>query len=145
MTALCRKHIGEGEGFRDKSSLASKDGGVDVVAWHDFPDGLPGKLLLFGACASGKDWEDKIDELQPGPFCGEWMLDQPVSPLIKAFFTPHRIEQAYWSKHSRRGGILFDRCRIASWTTGKFGGESKYNAVAAADWLKTTLREGMAT
>ena len=29
-----------------------KDGGIDVIAWKDFPDKLPGKLYLLGQCAS---------------------------------------------------------------------------------------------
>jgi hypothetical protein len=35
------------------------DGGIDVVAWKNFGDGLPARLVLYGQVASGKNWEGK--------------------------------------------------------------------------------------
>lgn len=111
--ALCQAHVREGDGFRGQSYGWRKDYGLDVVAWRDCRDRLPGKLLLFGACASGADWEDKIYELRPDEFCQQWMVQVPVSPFIKAFFVPHRIEARRWETTSRLAGIVFDRCRIS--------------------------------
>jgi hypothetical protein len=31
-----------------------KVGGIDVVAWRDHPDRMPGKIYLLGQCASGR-------------------------------------------------------------------------------------------
>ena len=139
VTVLCTKNIREGNGFRAQPALDSKDDTVDVVAWYDFPDSLPGKLLLFGACASGANWEDKIDELQPEAFCAQWMIEKPVSPLIKAFFVPHRIGQPHWKKHSRRSGIIFDRCRIAFWTHGAGYGGCACDMDSSANWANSML------
>ncbi len=111
---LCRGHIGEGEGFRKQPVLSGKDRGLDVVAWRDAPDALPGKLILFGNSASGWNWESKLDELQPLNFCADWMVEVPVSPLLKAFFMPHRMDRRYWDRNTRRAGIIFDRCRISA-------------------------------
>lgn len=43
---LCRR-VGEGAGMKAKKLKAGQDDTLDVVAWRDFPDKRPGKLLLF--------------------------------------------------------------------------------------------------
>ncbi len=139
VTVLCTKNIEEGEGFREQPSLRSQDDTVDVVAWSDFPDHLPGKLLMFGACASGANWENKINELQPGVFCNQWMIEPPASPLVKAFFIPHRIDKSLWMKYSRRSGIIFDRCRIAFWAPVVGSVNGTCDMECSADWAKSVL------
>ncbi len=112
---LCQNRIREGQGFpKGQRAHWAKDYGLDVVAWRDAPDQLPGKLLLFGACASGGDWDGKFHALQPADFCDEYMRQKPVSPIIKTFFIPHRLPQRDWLHKSRPAGIIFDRCRISA-------------------------------
>jgi hypothetical protein len=100
---------------RTRASRSSKDAKLDVVAWRHFPDRQPGKLLLFGQCAAGDGWEDKLHELQPHDFCGAWLSEQPSSKPVKAFFIPHRVEKLGWEDAARHGGIFFDRCRLSFW------------------------------
>ena len=114
ITVICRL-IGEGEGYKDQPSLNRKDDKLDLIAWKEFADKLPSKMLMFGQCASGWNWEDKLTELQPEAFCGNWMQEVPVSPLIRSFFVPHRLERLKWKWATRQAGIFFDRCRIAFW------------------------------
>ena len=114
ITEMC-KHIGEGIGFRDQSTFRRQDDALDLVAWTEFADRHPSKLRMFGQCAAGRNWESKLGDLQPEPFCDQWMLIPPILPPIKSFFMPHRIEQGKWESIARKGGILFDRCRIAFW------------------------------
>jgi hypothetical protein len=35
------------------------DDGIDIVAWRNFGDGLPARLVVYGQVASGKNWEGK--------------------------------------------------------------------------------------
>ena len=113
--------MNEGGGWRSQpagwnrrgAGLAPQDDAVDLVAWRHFPDQLPGKLLLFGQCASGDNWSTKLTELQPPAFCGQWMRDLPPSLVTRALFVPHRVPRERWDYSNRYGGILFDRCRIA--------------------------------
>ena len=107
--------IGEGEGYSQKPALNSKDDRVDLVAWRSFADKRSGKLLIFGQCASGRNWKEKLSELNPDAFCDLWMSCAPMSPKVKAFFVPYRIDHERWDYCVRYGGILFDRCRIAFW------------------------------
>ncbi|MBI3986597.1 MAG: hypothetical protein HY343_06740 [Lentisphaerae bacterium] len=95
-----------------RKTLRRKDGGLDLVAWKHFPDEQIGKLVLFGHCASGSDWDDKINELQPNDFCSLW-LGGDRSPIVKTFFIPHRISPDLFADRAVSAKLFFDRCRIA--------------------------------
>lgn len=106
----------EGEGYRSGGLPDRKDDDLDIVAWKPFPDELPGKLILFGNCASERDWEgSKKTQLSPEPFCSDWMIDPPKCQIIKSLFIPHRVERQRFVPLLKRAGIIFDRCRIAHW------------------------------
>lgn len=134
---MCRL-IGEGE-YRDRPTQGGLDRKLDVVAWRHFEDRLPGKLLLFGQCASGNDWENKVYELNPDAVCKSWMRTQPISPIIKGFFIPHRIAPERWEDMSRLAGVIFDRCRIAFWLAGPtpVGASRPYTA-----WARAAIAKG---
>jgi hypothetical protein len=114
VTELCKK-LGEGQGLGTKKTLNKKDDHVDLVAWKDFKDGRESKLILFGQCATGENWDSKVNELNPDAFCGNWMIKPMVSSLGRSFYVPHRISGELWTYHARNAGILFDRCRVAYW------------------------------
>lgn len=132
---VCNR-MGEGV-IRTRPLRSSKDAKLDVVAWRDFPDRLPGKLIIFGQCASGQDWEEKLGELEPLTFCGSWLSVQPPSRLIKAFFTPHRIDRLDWEDVTRGAGLFFDRCRLAFWVhnAGVLAATGPY-----VDWYRRVLQ-----
>ncbi len=109
---LCDR-LGEGGGWKEQALLTPQDDAVDIIAWRQFPDQLAGQLLLFGQCASGHNWETKVNDLQPEAFCQQWMIAPPPSKALRAMFIPHRVERADWDRFTRRAGILFDRCRIS--------------------------------
>lgn len=138
VSEVCR-YIGEGIQFRGGKTASSKDDGVDVVAWRDFPDQTDGKILLLGNCASGRDWSSKLTELNPHGFCENWLFEIPVSlrsGLIKAFFVPRRIDTNMWKKVSRDAGIVFDRCRIAYWVFANDGFKDKE---LFWDWIQQVI------
>ncbi|MHB2025110.1 MAG: hypothetical protein ACYCPQ_00520 [Elusimicrobiota bacterium] len=114
VAALCNA-LGEGQGFKDQPTFQRKDDKVDLVAWKVFRDRRTSKLVMFGQCASGNDWKDKFAELQTDAFWAQWMQDGQISPLIRSFYVPHRVDKAQWDYTARRAGLLFDRCRIAYW------------------------------
>lgn len=111
--------IGEGQGARRRSNLeATKDGRLDIVAWRHFPDGAPGKLVLFGACASNWDIAEirrRAGDLQVDIFLRRWFLDPPPTPVLNALFIPHRLrtDDGAWGELTREAGIVFERCRLA--------------------------------
>jgi len=136
VTVLCSR-LGEGQRYRNQPALHSKDAALDVVAWKQFPDGLPGKVVLFGQCASGNDWRVKLGALHPRSFCDQWMLEPPPSELLRGFFIPHRVSYDRWDRITRDGGLIFDRCRIAYWTSPEHGGDPLPQVAA---WVEEALQ-----
>ena len=116
---ICEQ-IQEGRGFkkdREQYSGYAKDDGVDVVAWNHFPDHEVGKIVLFGSCAAGRDWEDKLGDLCVDRFGKHWFRDPPPSPVVRVFFVPHclRLPKDKMIRYTYDAGIIFDRCRISYW------------------------------
>jgi hypothetical protein len=120
LNALCNE-LGEGQGHH-KGRLKTpheKDGKLDVVAWREFHDRRQGKLIAFGQCATGENWSEKVTELpQSVDWCTTWMADRPGVWPVRSFFVPHRIDRTNWFDTCVKGGILHDRCRIASLAPG---------------------------
>jgi hypothetical protein len=115
LDALCRE-LGEGRGHREERAELpdQKDAKLDIVAWRDFEDRRPGKVIVFGQCATGGNWREKLLELPPPQdWCSYWMQDRPAVWPTRWFFVPHRIEMAHWFYACVHGGVLHDRCRIA--------------------------------
>ena len=112
---------------RDKppwSSAQEKDVGVDVIAWRDFGDHGPGRLLLLGQAASGSGWEKKGLE-SSGLF--NWFEEIPAKHYLPALFTPfpqhhgcmgrrgedfRELSRAQAWKREQMCGLVLDRLRI---------------------------------
>jgi hypothetical protein len=92
---------------------AMKDAGLDIVAWKPFPDHRCSKLIAFGQCATGQNWREKQDELQPPDWCRKWLRKTPQILPAKMFFVPHTIGDAEWTALGYSAGIVFDRLRVA--------------------------------
>jgi len=73
-----------------------------------------GKLIGFGQCATGHNWRTKLSELQTPAFWKKWITEPAAVDPVRMFFVPFRVEAIKWDDASIDGGILFDRCRIAS-------------------------------
>lgn len=113
-----------------------KDGGIDVIAWKDAPDMMPGKVYLIGQCASGNNWRDKSVKEYLDQFHGNWFAPPPPSTPIPAMFIPfafhqrqeengaHRFEDVTrlnFQYDTPRFGIIHDRFRIAHFAGLVFG------------------------
>lgn len=110
---LCHD-LGEGRGCATAPRIANqKDAKLDLVGWKRFADGRASQLIVFGQCATGANWYEKLSDLQPGKWCELWMDRSPFVIPVSAFFLPRRIERDRWEEASRYGGVLFDRCRIS--------------------------------
>lgn len=113
---LC-EHLGE-VSHNGKKSGRAKDDELDVVAWKHFPDKRSGKIILWGQCAAGWDWEDKLT-FDPEAFRLRWVQPGFANPLLKSIFIPHTVNSADWDYFAAAAKILFDRCRIASYSFDK--------------------------
>lgn len=111
---LCNR-LGEGGGCRMRVHRKNQmDAKLDLVAWRPFMDRRIGQSVAFGQCATGAGWRAKLSELQPQTFCSLWLRDQLAVAPGRFFFVPFRVDVANWEDATFNGGVVFDRCRIAS-------------------------------
>ena len=104
-----------------------KDAGIDVIAWRGFADRRPGKLVLFGQVASGRDWTGKSVKTKASKFLMSWFSRQPTKHFVPAIFIPFpqhhdcagRDDHAFetvaadeaWFRE-QEFGLVIDRLRI---------------------------------
>ena len=108
----------EGKACADRENLSqSKDDGLDVVAWKEFPDRRASKLILFGQCAVGRHWKKKTHELQPGRWCKRNFAGPIAVDPIPAFFVPRTLSEP----DARRRGDRSDPARPMPYLGAMFG------------------------
>jgi hypothetical protein len=116
-------HLSVPAGFPD----SLKDGGIDVVAWKDHPDRMPGKTFLLGQVASGSNWDGK--SVRPYiPQLRLWFATPPATDSLAAMFIPFTLHQdlpendhaafldtvhGHFAFQEAMFGIVFDRARVA--------------------------------
>lgn len=67
----------------------TKDGEIDIFAWREQKDGLPGFLLLAAQVATGKDWKGKTIKNQvAGVFKERWFSRGPASVMVAYHVIP---------------------------------------------------------
>ena len=106
---------------------STKDSGIDVIAWKDHPDRMPGKLYLLGQCASGVGWREK-SVVAYIPQFHAWFSEQPAAHCLPSIFIPFALHgnlsddpgtlfndvlARKFLFYERRYGIVFDRFRVA--------------------------------
>ena len=108
---------------------------MDLIAWRDFADHRPGRLLLLGQAASGAGWEKK--PVEPSAFFN-WFTETPAKNYVPALFIPfpqhHKCvgkkdqhfeevarEEAW--KREQTCGLVLDRFRIVPLAAEHLGGK----------------------
>lgn len=118
--------VRENDEIPDGLPTSLKDGGIDVIAWRNHPDGMPGKLYLIGQCASGLGWRDKSVTEYIRQLHGSWFTLRPAEHSTPAMFIPfpfhhditerngpylEAVKNRFWHEEPRFG-MIFDRLRI---------------------------------
>ena len=106
---ILKQRLGEGEILLRANDFRQKDAGLDIIAWRNFPDYRPGRLLLLCQCAAGGDYKAKKYELLH--FNNFFSIRSAYS---QALFVPHELEGGEWEEYGfdSKLGITFDRGRI---------------------------------
>ncbi len=129
----------EGEACKNRKNLnQSNDDGLDVLAWRDFPDRRPSKLILFGQCAVGRRWKEKAHELRPKSWCKRNIAGTIAVDPIPAFFVPRALSEDD-ADDARVDQLLLDRCRISS-LCGRTLDDPLEQRLQ--DWIETSLKSG---
>lgn len=110
--------------FADWMNTAAKDDEVDVIAWRQTNDTLPGVACLFGQAASGGNWRGKhLSEGKLRSFQSKWYEHTPATTPIRALFIPfcpwpEIMDQSLTDYRKRLSvetmtyGIMFTRYRL---------------------------------
>ena len=140
-----------------------KDAGIDVIAWRDFADARPGKIILFGQVASGKNWTAKSVKSDTPRFLS-WFSVRPTEHFIPAIFIPFpqhhdctgRAAAAFeavahdeaWQRE-QEFGLVIDRLRIVGAAAKRLVGQrddSGYETLTAVGgWIDRALTVARAT
>lgn len=129
-----------------------KDGGIDVIAWLNHPDEMPGKIYILGQCASGANWRQKSACEYITQLHGSWFTSSPAAFATPAMFIPfllhhdlsEELSGTYLSAvrnkfhfDERQFGIIFDRLRIAHFANTCLSlDEQKRSKIDGADRLQ---------
>lgn len=108
------------------ASRFAKDAGIDVIAWRDHHDDRPAKIIIYGQCATGMNWQGKsVSPMVDG--LGNYFHLRPSNYWLPALLTPFPIYMSKENAHSltdedqRAGfyrqtetvmGIIIDRLRL---------------------------------
>ena len=85
-----------------------KDDQVDIFAWREQRDGLPGFLLVAAQVATGKDWKDKsIKSHIRGAFPARWFERVPATEMVAYHVIPFaRPDEAFRDDVLVLGNVL---------------------------------------
>jgi len=91
---------------------ATKDGGLDVVAWKPFEDHRSGFAMVLVQCTVQSDWFPKAADLLDDVWRGRLDMGRsPLTSLAVPFVIPKNF--AKWDDLRRMVHLIFDRLRLA--------------------------------
>ena len=98
----------------DPSAPSSpKDDQVDIFAWREQRDGLPGFLLVAAQVATGKDWKKKSIQLHiKKTFQDRWFSRRPVSVMVAYHVIPFARPDLGFRDDVSTVGNLLHRLRV---------------------------------
>ena len=108
------KELGEGVGFRKDPNVKVpvKDDKLDAVGWLPLADDRDGQLVVYCQGKTGTSWHQQTTQLQPSRFNELWLLEQFLTPPIRALMVAESVEDGQWKHRAKYSGLLFDRCRL---------------------------------
>lgn len=128
-----------------------------MIAWRDFADTRPGKLVLFGQVASGNNWTAKSVKNDTPHFLS-WFSEHPTKHYIPAIFIPFPQHHACTGRDNaafetvahaeawlreQEFGLVIDRLRIVAAAAQRLAavGDSPENRTLAAvnGWITDAL------
>lgn len=130
----------EGEACKDRKGVdQSKDDGLDIVAWREFPDRRASKLILFGQCAAGRRWREKASDLRADNWCKNNLAGTIAVDPIPAFFVPRALSEADANRYGTNQ-VLLDRCRISALCSGSLaeGLDERLR-----EWIEAAVERGV--
>ena len=139
----------DGTVHSDPSSPASpKDDKVDVFAWREQSDGLPGFLLAVAQVATGGDWKEKsIKSHVKDVFQKRWFSPSPVTEMVAYHVVPFARPDEIFRDDVLVLGNVLHRIRVPkrvleaeALRAQGFAIEAFDQLQAAADWIASYVK-----
>lgn len=89
----------------------AKDGGLDVLAWKQAPDGPPPELFYFVQAASGNKWKDKSAKGEYEQFLHCYFAARPECGYAFLTICPFRVSDNDKAYQQLNHGTVSDRTR----------------------------------
>ncbi len=133
-------------------TMHAKDAGVDVVAWRHHADERPAKIIIYGQCASGMNWEGKPVAAKVDRLNG-YYFEPPSKHWLPALLLPFplymgkenthglRTEEnmkGFYSQIEKEMGLILDRSRVVLYAIEALR-QTEPSAKVAADKLHTVV------
>ena len=100
-------------GANESSPSNPKDDGVDVFAWRETKDGLPGFLFVAAQVATGKNWPAKsIRDHMYNAFTKRWFTTEPVTEMLVYHVIPFALADKQVRDYVLTLGNLLHRLRV---------------------------------
>lgn len=101
-------------------ATSSGDGGIDLVAWYDFPDKLKSKLILFGQCKCSPDWDKYVYSTSFSKLSNYFTMCNPNINLTLIPFCYKKPDATWHDDTKIAHTLLIDRFRILHLLENKF-------------------------
>ena len=112
LAKMMNLHTNE-EYLKTISAKGTQDLGLDIVGWLPFNDNIGNYISIFGQCACGKNWNEKLNETRRY----NNFLNPYLSKFIHSLFIPYSLinyNDSNFYEHHEFGEpvLLFERKRI---------------------------------
>ena len=129
--------------------VSPKDDQVDVFAWREHQDGLPGFLLAVAQVATGGDWREKsIKTHVKSVFPSRWFSPVPVTEMVAFHVVPFALPDDKFRDDVRVLGNVLHRIRVPKRVSEAAKLEAQGLSIeafdrlqAGADWVEGYFRE----
>ena len=90
-----------------------KDDKIDIFAWREQRDGLPGFLLVAAQVATGRNWSEKsINHHVSGVFQNRWFSRAPVTVMVTYHVIPFALPDETFRDVVLNYGNVLHRLRV---------------------------------
>lgn len=91
---------------------ASKEKGLDIIAYIPFKDKITSMIILLAQCACGKDWPSKTNETANYQTYLDFYQLQPIHSMMIPYCISDEMQNGFYQSESLVEKLVFERRRI---------------------------------
>jgi hypothetical protein len=91
---------------------ASKEKGVDIIAYIPFKDKITSIIILLAQCACGKDWPSKTNETTNYETYLDFYQLRPIHSMMIPYCISSELDNGFYQSQSLVNKLVFERRRM---------------------------------